>query len=168
MARISEFAITAAALGIALPYVLDGRWAAVTLSVVAWTIWLLRARYRHIQGSTIGFLLLIGLGSAGVYLEYNSLWLLTYFVLLLIAWDLSRFAQVLEQYGGETSGSNEVGVLITPHLKRLGLIAGVGWVLGAVALILQITTTFLIALFLGILVFLGLLLVLRYFGRESG
>jgi hypothetical protein len=111
---------------------------------------------------------LIGLGSAGVYLEYNPLWLLTYFVILLIAWDLNRFARVLERYGGENTNLNEAAVLIPVHLKRLGLITGVGWVLGAAALNLQFTANFLVALILSLLIFVGLLLVLRYFSWKSG
>jgi predicted Co/Zn/Cd cation transporter (cation efflux family) len=70
-------------------------------------------------------------------------------------------------YLSQVSDVRDKRALIKGHLWRLGVVAGLGWLLGVVALSVQITFDFIWALALGLLVITSLSGVIRYLRRES-
>jgi hypothetical protein len=76
----------------------------------------------------------------------------------LVAWDLSEFDLVLDQYDPLPDADR----LARPHLERVALLAFAGFALGCLALLLKLRLGFELAVFLGLLIFLGLAQVIRF------
>jgi hypothetical protein len=156
-----------AALGVGLPYVLDQQLWAALVCLLATLLWLNAVRRESESSANFSFLVLAVLLALGVLLRYPPLWLLTDFAVLLIAWDLTRFASVLQQFSPGPDHMVEHRVLIFSHMKRLGLMVGLGWSLGVLALNVRFSLGFAGALLLGFLVFFSLQAILRNLPRES-
>jgi hypothetical protein len=168
MRRVAYLAIVAASLGCGFPYALDNRWWVVMACGLAGALWLLQSKYGTDLRPTVSLLFLAGVGCAGTYLNYNPVWLLTNLVVTLIAWDLDNFARDFQQFSmGQTRKTDEMP-LVRAHLKRLGIVAMLGWSLGFVACNVQISLNFTGALILGLLALLSLRQVVRLLSREEG
>ena len=168
MRRVAVIAIVSGSLGMGGQYAVDGRWGMVLACLLAGALWLFPSQYGAGQRPTISLLFLAGAGGAGVYLEYAPVWLLTHFVILLIAWDLDHFTRVLQQFSRDHAREKEPSALFHAHLRRLGMVAGLGWCLGMAALYVRVPTRFAGALALGLLVFLSLQGIVRFFDQGGG
>ena len=83
------------------------------------------------------------------------------FVLLLVAWDLEHFSLVFQEFEEEPNSKKMASTLFVAHLKHLGILSGLGWILGLVALNIQIQMNFAIAVTLVLLMIFGLRQVTR-------
>jgi hypothetical protein len=86
-------------------------------------------------------------------------------VLLLVAWDLDHYTRVHQEFEKDQTNIKTASTLFYAHLKRLGVIAGLGWCLGILALNLRVQISFFVALVLISLAILGLRQVTRYLIR---
>jgi hypothetical protein len=168
MRRIAYLAIVAASLGTGLQYALDDRWWVVLACGLAGALWLLQSKYGVELRPTVSLVFLVGVGGVGTFLSYNPVWLLTNLVVALIAWDLDHFTRDYQQFSLGQARKSDNPALFGAHLKRLGIVAMLGWSLGVVALNVQISLNFTGALILGLLALLSLRQVVRYLGREGG
>jgi hypothetical protein len=114
--------------------------------------------------ATLAWASFVALAALGVLLGRPPLWLLCGVVAALLAWDLGHFCDCLEDVG-EVRHRAE---LERAHLARLGTAAGLGWLLGALALGVRLHLNFTGALALALLLVLSLGLALRRMGRERG
>jgi len=165
--KVVILAIVAASLGTGFTYLPDDRWWMVLVCGSVGVLWLLQLRFGSELIQNVSFLFLAGAGGVGIFYRYNSIWLLTNMVILLIAWDLDRFIRVLQPFSMDQAGKNNVSALFRAHLIRLGIVSGLGWGLGVVALIVQISLNFTSALVLGLLALLSLLQAVRFLRREG-
>ena len=90
-------------------------------------------------------------------------WLISALVAALIAWDLDHFANILDDAAAIRDEAN----LKRRHLLRLGIVSGLGWLLGIVALNVRITFGFSLTLLLGLLLIVSLAGAIRYIRREQ-
>jgi hypothetical protein len=107
---------------------------------------------------------LLGLSFLGVlgFLLGHSPWLLlTNIVLLLIAWDLDHYSYIFHKYEQDQANRKMARLHFYAHLKRLGLFAALGWLLGALTMNIRIQINFSIALLFILLIFLFLRQVAR-------
>jgi hypothetical protein len=86
----------------------------------------------------------------------------------LIAWDLDHFTRDYQQFSVGQARESDDPALFKAHLKRLGIVAMLGWSLGVVALNVQFSLNFASALTLSLLALLSLRQIVRYLGREGG
>lgn len=161
MRRAAIVPILAVSLGMGFPYALDGHWWVVLACGLAGGWWLFQSLAGSGRGSTVSFVILAAVGSVGVFLGHDLVWLLTNFVMLLVAWDLDHFGGVLAQFSGGQDGDKEEAALVRAHLIRLVSVAGAGWVLGLAALNVRIPTNLGGAMVLGLLVLVSLRRVVR-------
>lgn len=166
MRRVALLAMVSGALGLGVQFAVDGRWQMGLVCLLAGGIWMVPAPY-HQRRATVGLLVLVGAGVAGVFLDYSPVWLLTQFVLLVIAWDLDHFTRLLEPFTHDHLREKEVTGQFYAHLRRLGGVAGAAWVLGMVALTVRISTSFVVTLILGLMMFFGLRGLMRLSGQRE-
>jgi len=166
MYRFAVLAIVTATLGTGSIYLLDDRWGMVLLCGVVGILWLLQFKYHVELMPILSFLFFTGAVGVGIFLKYNSIWLLTDMVILLIAWDLDRFTREIQPFSKDQERKNDVSALFRAHLKRLGIVALTGWSLGVVALRVQISLNFIGAMVLGLLALLSFLQIVRYFRQQ--
>jgi len=164
MRKLAIFAMVSGFLGIGIRYALDGRWEVAGGCLLAGVLWLFPSQRMVNQRAAISLLYLAGAGGAGVFMGYEPVWLLTHFVILLMAWDLDHFTRALYLFTAEP-GEKDIWPPFYIHLKRLGIVAGIGWSLGMLALYIRISTSFAAALLLGLLVFFGLRGIVHFLGR---
>ena len=167
MCKVVILAIVIASLGMGSQYALDDRWWIALACGLAGVLWLPRSRFVAKLRAVISLLFLTGVGVAGIILRYNLIGLLTNIVILLVAWDLDHFSRDLHQFVMDQDLEKDKMILFKSHLKRLGIVLGLGWILGVIALNLQIAINFTVALVLGLLGILSLLQVMRLFIQES-
>ena len=134
-----------------------GMWIAVFIGFLigfewAFMVWNGRKTYAF---SFLGLLALQVYGAA-IYLPVG--WLLGSLVMLLIAWDLSEFSEHLARFDSDRVNPQ----LVHNHTRRLLFVAGVGFVLGGVALLVKVRLGFGIAVLLGLLVIMGLASAVRF------
>ena len=204
MRKIAIFAMVSSFLGIGIRYALDGRWEVAGGCLLAGILWLFPSQKWVNQRAAISLLYLAGAGGAGVFMGYEPVWLLTHFVILLMAWDLDHFTRALHPLTSErvtsrrfgsgdlrsflhlreslfprpklqespqtiemisTRGEKGLWPPFYAHLKRLGIVAGIGWSLGMFALTVRLPTSFAAALLLGLLVFFSLRGIVRFLGQ---
>ena len=109
--------------------------------------------------SFLGLLALLVYGAA-LYLPAG--WLLGSLVMLLVAWDLSEFSEHLVRFNPDRVDPK----LVHNHILRLFYVAGMGLVLGGLALAIKVRLGFGIAVLLGLLVFVGLGGAVRFLRRS--
>lgn len=163
MEKLIRSAIGLATLILAASYALSGGWAWVAGILLVGVFWLSEPWHGHRWASTVGLVVLTTLSALGAVWEFPPLWLLTCLVALLVAWDLSYFAHYLDN----VTEIRHQDAYINTHLRRLALVAGLGWLLAAVALNVQLTFGLIAALVLGLLLMMSLSRAVRYMRRES-
>jgi hypothetical protein len=163
MRRLFVLDIGLAMVALGASYALSARWGWVIATGFIGLLWLTGAWQGERWTSTMGLFFFAAAAVVGVVLRLPPLWLLSSLVAALVAWDLNHFMHYLSQV---TDIRNE-RALIKGHLWRLGIAAGLGWLLGVVALSVQLTFDFIWALALGLLVITSLSGVIRYLRRES-
>ena len=171
MRKAAMAVILIASLSIGLPYMLNGRWWGLILTLLTGSFWCYssltyRARSNHHQSatlsSTLSFFVLAGFGIAGIFFGHHQVWMLTNFVLLLIAWDLDHYTRVLLTYEDQHSNKKIILELFYAHLKRLAILAGLGWGIGLAALNIRTPLNFSMALLLTFVMIASLRQVARY------
>jgi hypothetical protein len=157
----------AVSLGIGSQFALDGRWWIALACGLAGVLWAPRSRFGAKLRATVSLLFLTGVVGVGIILGYNSIGLLTNMVVTLVAWDLDHFSRDLQQFAMDQALEKGKMTMFNAHLKRLGIVVGLGWFLGVIALNIQISINFTVALVIGLLGLLSLLQVMRLFIQES-
>jgi hypothetical protein len=109
--------------------------------------------------SFLGLLALLVYGAA-LYLPAG--WLLGSLVMLLVAWDLGEFSEHLVRFDPDRVDPK----LVHNHISRLFYVAGMGLVLGGLALAIKVRLGFGLAVLLGLLVFVGLAGAVRFLRRS--
>jgi hypothetical protein len=120
-------------------------WAPAVLGLTAF--WLFGEWRRWAWVASAGLVLCAAMGAAGTALGLPAGWMLVSLVAALIAWDLSYFVSMLRSVR-QVEG---VDRLVRDHLRRLGLAAGLGLLLGAVALSVHTRLSFWAIFVLGLL-----------------
>lgn len=164
---LRSIAAVAAALTLALAYLLGSIWTGAVPLVVLGLLWLLeQLKVAHAGRVWSSLLLLLHLIAAalGIWLELNGPLLLGGVVLALIAWDLEHF--VLRVQSAPPLPVHQK--LAQQHLGRLLAVAATGLSLGLVALLVEIDLTFALALLFGLLLFLALAQVVTFLRRSGG
>ncbi len=105
-----------------------------------------------------------GMAAAGSLSGLGSGWMVGGLVAALCAWDLHRFVLCLRS----VERVEAEGALERRHLQRLLAVAGLGLLLAAIALTVEIRLSFLFALLLGTLAVLGLSRAVSFLRREGG
>jgi hypothetical protein len=113
--------------------------------------------------ASAGLISLTGLAAWGVWSQLPAPWLLFGLVAALAAWDLARFSQRLQQARQVIDEAS----LIWAHLQRLLIIAGLGLLLGEIALAVRLEFNLGWALLLGLLLILGLSQVTNLIRRQQ-
>jgi len=148
---------------LALAYALSGIPAGTVVIGVFGLLWLI-GPWR--DGSAIGSVGLISLTSAaafGLWLGLPAGWMLLSTVAALVAWDLDDFSYRLRK-AEQVSGELELKQF---HLQRLLVVAGLGLLLGGIALSVRVDLGFWWALFLGLLAILCLSQAFRAIRHQS-
>lgn len=151
MKRAARIAIGFATLMLALGFLLGGAWMDAGAALALGGLWLVGLRRDWYGMEAFGLVGFAGLAAAGMVRGF-SLFPLTSVVAALAAWDLQRFARGLED-AGAVIGAN---ALTRSHLWQLGILGGLGWMLGAVALDIRVSLGFGWALLLAALAIAGL------------
>ena len=167
MRRVAVVAIVSSSLGMGGLYAVDGRWGMLLACLLAGALWLFPSSYGTGQRPTVSLLFLAGAGVTGSLLGYAPVWLLTHFVILLIARDLDHFTRALQQFAGDHRGKDAL-TFFHAHLRWLGIVAGLGWCLGVLALNVRLPTNFAGALVLGLLLFFCMWGIVRFLARGDG
>lgn len=153
-----------ATLGLALGYALHAHWLWAGLAIGLGLGWLVGQGWGWYWPAPVGFTLLIGLAAWGVWQGLSPGWFLFSTVAALVAWDLANFAQRQQQAAPEARAAGLAGL----HLRRLLPVAGLGWLLGYLALNLHFNLSFGWALLLGLLVILGLSRAIGFLKQGGG
>ena len=154
---LSADALAASGLSLQLRWL----WAAA-VGLVA-VLWLLGYWRGLAWVASVGLVGLVVAAAAGLMLGLGAGWMVFGLVVALCAWDLHRLVLCLnsvEQVEGEA-------ILERRHLQRLLLVAGLGSLLAALALEIEVRLTFLMALLLGLLAAWGLSRAVDFLRRES-
>jgi hypothetical protein len=99
----------------------------------------------------------VGLAAGGMVMGVAPGWILGSLIVILVAWDLSHFAQRLQQV------EEEDPALVQRHLRRLGLVSAVNLGLVGLSLYVRIQLNLVLSLLLALLVILGLNRTIRRF-----
>lgn len=152
-----------AALGLAAGYATSGRWIWMTAILLTGLLWLTEPWHGGRWVATLALLFFPAVAGAGVLLGYSAFWLLTSLVILLVAWDLDHFCNYLAD-APDIPNETE---LTARHLRRLGMISVSGWLLGIIALNVQVRLNFLLTLALAALIVIALSGAIRQMRREN-
>ena len=162
MRKVAFAMILMATFGMGVPFALAGGWWWVLVCIIAAMLWLWPSKFAAHRRPTISFLILAGVGGAGALIGHPPVWQLTSFVALLMAWDLDHYQRTYRAFADHLVHKNQINPLFYAHLKRLGIIAGLGWCLGMVALHIRIQINFALALLFAFLIILGLRELVQY------
>jgi hypothetical protein len=156
MKLITIFAVLSASLAVALGY--------ATTELRLYTVWVVllgllwAAGIWFGGGQTTGFVTFVAVAAYGLHLQVAVVWMLVGLVAALIGWDLARFQRRLDS---QVDSPVETSQLKTIHLSRLATVSGLGLLLGAASLALQIDLTLGWAVLLGLLMAVSLSWVVR-------
>lgn len=139
-----------------------GMWGWVAAVLLLGVLWLAQSWHGQRWMPTLGLLSFTLIALMGAFFNLSSFWLLTGLVATLVAWDLDHFATVLDDV--ETI-HNET-TLKGRHFRRLGIVAGLGWLLGVAALNVRFAFGFSITVVLGLVLVASLSSAIRYIRRE--
>jgi len=163
MRKLFVLDVGLAAVALGASYALDGHPIWVMATGFIGLLWLTGAWRGQRWTSTLGLFFFTAAAAIGIMLRFPPLWLLSSVVAALVAWDLDHFMQELSQ----VKDIRDEAALIKGHLWRLGIVAGLGWLLGILALSVQITFDFIWTLALSLLIITSLSGVIRYLRREN-
>ncbi|MCB9098538.1 MAG: hypothetical protein H6632_03275 [Anaerolineales bacterium] len=151
---MSRIGIIATTFIVSLGYVLGFQpyWQLAFGVMGAGLLWLLGEIKGRAGVPEAGLITLIGLAALGVYLDKPALWMLLGAVTALTAWDMSLFLRRMAQTGRV---ENEAAVR-RAHWQRLAATAGLGLLLGGLALGLALPMTFGWAVLLGLVAVVSL------------
>ncbi len=148
---------------LSLGFALAGLWAWIPLIVAVAAVWWLGLRRGWDWTALGGLVCYTGVAAAGLLLDLQVGWMLLAMVATLTAWDLDHFFRRLNPVDGVGSDRS----LERRHLLRLLTVDGVGLLLGAIALRIEVKLTFATILLLGLLAAVGLGQTIRFLRRES-
>ncbi len=161
--RLAYAGVGVAALSFGLGSGIGARWALVFISVGLALLWLLGQRYQRLFVGYLAMLGFVAAAMAAVLVGAPTFWLLLSIVATLVAWDLDRFRQRLRS----AERVVDEDTMVRAHLRRLGVVAGVGLVCGGVALSFELTLAFGWVLVLAVLALLGLSRAIRFVREAS-
>ena len=151
-AKILPLTIGLATGVLALNYALSGLWSGMLLILALGLLWLIGQGRGWGGVASATFVVFVGAAVIGLWLGLAAIWMLLGVVAVLTAWDLDRFAGRLRDVG-QVEG---VQALERHHLQRLVVVDGLGLLLAAVALRIEINLSFGVTFLLGLLAVLGL------------
>jgi hypothetical protein len=142
----------------AVVYALSGRWGWAGVIVAIGLAWLSESWHSQRWIWTLGLIFFAAAAALGVLWRFSPFWMLTGLVVILAAWDLSRWEKLL----ADTPDVRNAAALTHAHLRRLGGVIGLGWGLAMLALNVEIHFGFIWSLALALLIVVGLSRVIRY------
>ena len=158
MKLIAIIAVLSAALAVALGYALIEFWLYALGIFVLGLLWAGGIWFNRNEVISLGFVTFVTIAAYGLYLHVAALWMLIGVVAALIGWDLARFQRRLDSQAGSPLATSQ---LKTIHLSRLAAVSGLGLLLGAASMALQIDLTLGWAVLLGLLMVVSLSWVVR-------
>jgi hypothetical protein len=152
-----------ATLGLATGYAVTERWTWVAgISIIA-LLWLAEPWHGAHWVAALALVLFTGAAVVGVFLGLPTFWLFSSLVAVLVAWDLDRFANHLD----DVPDVRDETALTASHIRRLGIATGLGWILGLFALNVRFTFDFVVTLALALLVIVALSRAVRQVQGED-
>jgi len=163
MKILSAVSIVLAALSLAVGYTLTDFWPGAIFSIAVGLLWLtaLWRAWRPVIGLSV--IIFVGIAALGTWLGVSAGWLLFGIVATLAGWDLGDFAHRF----GQTEHVQGHAALQRIHLQRLAIVAGLGLLLGGIALSFELRLNMWWGIFLGVLVIVGLSQAIGRLRRES-
>ncbi len=162
-AKLALITTALAAGALALGYGLSGLWTWMLLVLALGLLWLLGQRRGWGWMASAVLVLFVIAAASGLWFGLVAGWMLSGVVAALSAWDLDHFALRLRSVE-RVEGAHE---LERRHLRRLLIADGLGLLLAALALRVEIELSFGVALLLGLFAVLGLGQVIGFLRRES-
>jgi hypothetical protein len=130
MKLLAPASIGLAALALALGYALHSLWAGAGCTLAIGLLWLAGQRRGWDWTAELGLAGYIGLAAFGIWQALPGGWMLVGLVLALVAWDLDHFTRQLRR-AGRVVGEAQI---TQSHLRLLLAVAGIGLLLGGVAI----------------------------------
>jgi hypothetical protein len=162
VARLLPISTVLAALSLAAGYG-PNRWAGALVITALGLLWLLGQR-RHAEWlASLVLVFFVGAAVLGIWWESPKILMLIGVVAALAAWDLDHLVHRLRS----VKHGEGVRTLERGHIRRLLSVAGLGLLLGAIALVSQVRLGLSLVFLLGLLAMLGLSGAIRFLRRES-
>lgn len=161
--RIMTLSTIIAAGALALGYGFNRRPLGALLFVTLGLLWLVGQRYERHTVALLGLLCFVIGAALGGWYGVTSGWLLCSVTAALAAWDLNYFIHHVQ----DTKNVENARALERAHLQRLGIVAGIGLLLGALALTVRLTLRFGAIFVLGLAAIFGLSRLIHYLRQES-
>ncbi len=161
--RIGPICILLAMGTLAVGYGLGGQWVWTAVIGLVGVLWLAGTWRGWEWVASMGLIGFTGIAAVGLWLDLGAGWMVFGLVAALCAWDLGRFVLCLRRVG-RVEAERE---LEQRHLQRLLAVAGLGLLVAAIALSIEIRFTFVMALLLGLLAVWGLSQAVGFLRRES-
>ncbi len=152
MRLLAVCAVAVATLVLLLVYLLTDRVDLATLAVGVGLVWFLGVWRGWTWSANVGLVGLAAAAALGAWLGMSPTGMLVALIVALIAWDLHRFWLRL----GSVDYIIDVSDLQKIHLRQLAIVAGVGLVLGILALNLELNLGLGWVILIGLVVALGL------------
>lgn len=156
-------ATACASLILAILYAWAEMWVWAAAILLLGVLWLAQSWHGQRWLPTLALLLLILAALMGAFFNLSSFWLLTSLVAALIAWDLDYFSSTLD----DAPDIRDEASLKRRHFQRLGIVAGLGWLMGVAALNVRFTFGFSLTLLLGLVLIASLGGAIRHIRREQ-
>jgi hypothetical protein len=163
MKIFAAVSIILATLSLATGYALAGFWAFTIFVIGAGLLWLSALWRGWRLVISLSIIMVVGTAALGTWLEVSAGWLLFGVVATLAGWDLDDFSYRF----GRTERGQGYATLQRIHLQRLAIVAGLGLLLGGIALSFELRLNMWWGLFLGALVVIGLSQAIGRLRRES-
>ncbi|HRV90797.1 MAG TPA: hypothetical protein P5526_01400 [Anaerolineae bacterium] len=162
---MSRIGIIATTLFIGLGYVLgfERYWQMGFVVAGAGLLWLIGERKGRTGGPEVGLVTFVALAALGVYWGKPAIWMLFGTVAALVTWDVSLFSRRLALTGRIENETD----LRRVHWQRLAATAGLGLLLGGLALGVAIPISFGGAVGLGLVAVVSLSWVVGSFRRKG-
>jgi hypothetical protein len=161
--RVGPLCLGLATGALAAGYGLEGHWGWTAVIGLLGTIWLFgfwQCWPWLASVSLVGFAVT---AAAGIWLEVGAGWMVLGLIAALCGWDLHRFSLIL----GSVERIEAQRELEQQHLLRLLAVFGLGSLLAATSLTIEIRLSFLPALLLGVLAVWGLNRAVHFLRREG-
>jgi hypothetical protein len=160
---LSTVGIILTALALATGYTLAGFWPVSIFALLAGSLWLIALWRGWNRVTSLSIIIFVGVAAWGTWLGITAGWLLFGIIATLIAWDLGDFAQRFRQ----TEHRQNYATLQRIHLLQLAIVAGLGLLLGGIALSFELRLNMWWGILLGVLVIAGLSQAIGRLRRES-
>ncbi len=158
---VARACIALALLLIVLGGAVSGHGAVALFSVFLGGLWLINTFLSWYSWSTFSFLGLL-ICAALLSVWQAEWWALSATIFLVSAWDFDAFSARLKEHHKIEHGIEKA------HLRQIGLIALVGFILGSIPLVWRFSLALSGALLLAIILIIVLVLSLRTGGRTAG